>query len=241
MEIITVTGVTESKSIKWFKELSDIMLTCETANIADTVKIKVRKQTKSGDLLIVPTLPVNDLAEISAQRRGFYELNRPAFEICDFGNLKLKEGEFFEIDLTGLTSGNTYKLHAIEAVGQSEIPVIYTLVSIPNKTKRYDFVPRPNSLLALPNSAEVTEVTLTTVFDTNVHEDLPSLQYNQRKANDIIAYDSVSATKVPYVGFKNWLTENMNGFTRCEIETAGNGLDYVVVTGLDLAQRFQFE
>lgn len=241
MEIASITGVTELKSIKWFKELSDVMMTCETANIADAVKIKVRKQTKNGDILIVPNLPINDLSEISHQRRGFYELNRPAFEICDFGNLKLKEGEFFEFDLTGLDAAKAYKLHAIEATVSSEIPVIYTQVAIPNNTKRYDFVPRANILLALPNNAKLIEVTLTTVLDSNVHEDLATLQYKQRKANDLLALDSIAAPDVPICGFKNWLTENMNGFTRCEIETDGTGMDYIVVSGLDLAQRFSFE
>lgn len=239
MEIAIITGVTEQKSIKWFKEVSEIMLTCETANIADTVLIKVRKQSKNGDVLIVPNLSINALAEITHQRQGYYEENRPTFSICDFGDFKLGDGEFFEIDLSGLTSGNAYKLHGVNYGFESDIPTIYTAVTVPNNTKRYDFVPKQNSIIAFPNSSKLTEVTLSTVMDTIIREDLHTLKQKQRRHNDLISVDTIAVPDTFTAGFKNYLTENMNGFVKCELETDGTGLEYIVVTGLNLLKRFQ--
>jgi hypothetical protein len=137
---------------------------------------------------IIPFVPLNTLAEIATMHEGVVSIDDTHILIPVLlhpsANLSIDNNKYLDIEISGLTAGQTIDIYGFESQRMSDMICKYSKFSIPIGTSRQSISVGTNDFLALP----ITQFdSIRVTYATGVVADLSprELAYMMAKENDM--------------------------------------------------------
>ncbi len=218
MKIKSFTGQTEIDGLRVHKPVVGIVIKADGALANETIEIKRLNQNTGANESICARTKVVDLAEIAAQKLGFFMISAAesiAFIAIADGGLKLDTDKYLEIEMGTLTAARNYEVYGLEDNNLQEKGFAYQRFTIPAGETLKKYMVGENELLAIPVAGLIGLKVWA--------KDGVTMEYNPTELKAIMNLENdVVKTGTDLVhGFGNYFLVNIDDIQELELETSG--------------------
>ncbi|TRX70528.1 hypothetical protein [Carboxylicivirga sp. M1479] len=226
MKIKTITGVSEFDGLTVNKPVVGIIVKANVALANETIEIKRINQHTGDNESICARTKITDLAEIAAQKKGFYVSNAAdslvIIAIAN-GGLRLDTDKYLELEFGSLNDTKTYEIFGLEDNNLVEKGFAYQRFTIGNGEDLKKYVIGDNELLAIPVTGLVGLKAW--AMDGVTMEYTPT----ELKAIMNLENDVVKTGGATVHGYDKYFLVSIEDIREIEIETDGNTYQFFMI------------
>jgi hypothetical protein len=226
MKIKSITGVSEYDGLTVNKPVMGIIVKADVSLANETIEIKRINQHTGDNESICARTKIVDLAEIAAQKQGFYMLNVAesiAVILIAEGGLRLDADKYLELELGSLNSAKNYELYGLEENNLVDKGFAYQRFTIANGEDLKKYVVGDNELLAIPVSGLVGLKAWA--------EDGVTMEYTPTELKAIMNMenDIVKTGAAVKYGYDKYFLVSIEDIREIEIETNGDTYQFFMI------------